>query len=110
MGFMRGEEIMLTLEEVLADAAMAPGFEDAENIGVNSRGAEGQTPLRWMATLGDAAGIRLLLDAGASIDAADNDGNTPLHEAVLCRQTAAARELIDHGADLLLKNNSRATP
>ncbi len=100
---------MLTLEEVLADVASSPGFGTAEKLGVDSRGSEGQTPLHWMATLGDVAGIRLLLEAGAAMDAVDNQGNTPLHEAVACRQTAAARMLVDRGADLYVRNNSGLT-
>ncbi len=95
---------MLTLDEVLADVANAPGFGRGPKIGVHSRGEEGQTPLHWMATLGDASGIRLLIEAGADTDAVDTNGNTPLHVAVSWRQTAAARSLVELGADVLARN------
>ena len=101
---------MLTLEEILSDVAMSPGFSNVGKVGVDSRGDEGQSPLHWMATLGDAVGIRLLVEAGASINAIDNAGNTPLHEAVAWRQTLAARELIEQGADVLLRNGAGLTP
>ena len=101
---------MLTLEEILSDAAMSPSFTSVEKIGVDSRGDDGQSPLHWMATLGDAVAIRLLVGAGASIDAVDNKGNTPLHEAVTWRHTLAARMLIEQGADVLLRNESGLTP
>jgi uncharacterized protein len=93
---------MLTIEEVLTDVAAAPGFSGP--VEINSRGSEGQTPLHWMATLGDATGIELLLRAGAVIDAADSHGNTPLHEAVLCRQHTAVAALLSGGANAHLKN------
>ena len=101
---------MLTLEEILSDAAMSPSFTNVEKVGVDSHGDDGQTPLHWMATLGDAVAIRLLVEAGASINAVDNKGNTPLHEAVTWRHTLAARMLIEQGADMLLRNESGLTP
>ena len=89
---------------------MSPGFNNVKKEGVDSRGDDGQSPLHWMATLGDAIGIRLLVEAGASISAIDNKGNTPLHEAVVWRQTLAARELIELGAEVLLRNTAGLTP
>lgn len=100
---------MLTLEEVLADVAISPGFGKVGRIGVDSRGDGGQSPLHWIATLGDAIGIRLLLDAGANVNAIDNKGNAPLHEAVINRQALAARLLIEHGADVRLRNKAGLT-
>lgn len=95
---------MLTLKEVLDDAAAAPGFEGLPEVGVNSRGSNGETPLHWMATLGDPEGIRLLVSAGAKVNATDSEGNSPLHEAVAMRQTSAVQALIAHGANTQLKN------
>ena len=99
---------MLTIDEVLADVAAAPGFSG--RVEINTRGNEGQTPLHWMATLGDATGIELLVRAGADIDAADSHGNTPLHEAVLCRQHLAVAALLKGGAGVRLKNLAGLTP
>ena len=101
---------MLTLEEILSDVAISPGFGKVGKIDVDSRGDKGQSPLHWMATLGDAVGISLLVEAGANINAMDIKGNTPLHEAVMCRQTSAVRLLIEQGADALLKNEAGFTP
>lgn len=97
---------MLTIEEILADVAISPGFTDVREIGVHSRGRDGQTPLHWMATLGDVVGIRLLLDAGAAIDAMDTNGNTPLHEAVSCRHAPAAQLLFARGANACIPNKT----
>ena len=101
---------MLTIEEVLSDVAASPGFCGVENVGVNSRGRNGESPLHWMATLGDVNGVRLLLEANSSINAADNQGNTPLHEAVASRQTLVVQLLIGKGADLYIRNLAGLTP
>jgi hypothetical protein len=54
--------------------------------------------------------IRLLLDAGAEIEAADKNGATALHRAVRTRCAAAVRCLLDAGANPLVKNKSGSTP
>ena len=54
--------------------------------------------------------IRLLLKAGASIDAQDKNGATPLHRAVRTRCAAAVQCLLDAGADLTIKNKPGSTP
>jgi ankyrin repeat protein len=95
---------MLTLDEVLADVAASPGFEGCTEIGANSRSVSGRTPLHWMATLGDAVGTELLLQAGANIDAVDDEGNTALHEATTSRQQGVVGVLVAHGAQVHLVN------
>ena len=101
---------MLTLKEVLADAADSPGFEGVSNVHVNSRGAEGQTPLHWMAILGDHDAIQLLLQADAELNAQDALGNTALHKAVTSRQHTAVRALLAAGANADTKNNEGISP
>jgi ankyrin repeat protein len=54
--------------------------------------------------------IRLLLDAGAEIEAADKNGATALHRAVRTRCAAAVRCLLDAGANPVAKNKSGSTP
>ncbi len=101
---------MLTLTEVLEDVANSPAFLGAENVGPNTCGQNGKTPLHWMATLGDDQAIRLLADAGAVVDAVDQNGNSPLHESCASRQVAAANMLIGLGANRDLKNHDGLTP
>ena len=95
---------MLTLKEVLDDAIYCPGFKGQSDLSVHSRGSGGETPLHWMATLGDPPAIRLLVEAGADINAADAAGNAALHEAVSRRQVVAVQELLVLGADISLSN------
>ena len=54
--------------------------------------------------------IQLLLDAGAEINAEDQNGATPLHRAVRTRCAAAVRYLLRAGGDPTLKNKSGSTP
>jgi ankyrin repeat protein len=54
--------------------------------------------------------IRLLLKAGASIDAQDRNGATPLHRAVRTRCAAAVKCLLDAGGDPTIRNKPGSTP
>lgn len=51
--------------------------------------------------------VRLLAQAGASVNAKDKDGNTPLHETFL---TDVEEELIKLGADVNARNEDGETP
>lgn len=51
--------------------------------------------------------MRLLVAAGANVNARDNDGNTALHKIFL---TAVAKELLKDGADVNARNNNGETP
>jgi hypothetical protein len=53
--------------------------------------------------------IRLLLKAGAEINAQDKNGATPLHRAVRTRCVAAVKCLLDAGADTTIKNKPGST-
>ncbi len=51
--------------------------------------------------------LRLLVQAGANVNARDNDGNTPLHEIYL---SDVEEELLKLGADVNARNNDGETP
>lgn len=102
---------MLTLDEILDDVTISPGFAGVTQcVGPNSRGLNGETALHWMAYLGDAKAILILLESHADVNAADNEGNTPLHSAVESSQAAAIRTLLGHGADPYTANVKGVTP
>ena len=54
--------------------------------------------------------IRVLLEAGAEINAQDKNGAAPLHRAVRTRCAAAVAFLLKAGSDPLLKNKPGSTP
>ena len=51
--------------------------------------------------------VRLLVEAGANVNARDNEGNTPLHETFL---TEVEEELLKLGADVNARNKDGETP
>ena len=53
--------------------------------------------------------IRLLLEAGADIQAQDKNGATPLHRAVRTRCAEAVKYLLDAGADTTVRNKPGST-
>lgn len=57
------------------------------------------TALGLAAQGGHLEAMGLLLDAGAGIDAPDDDGTTPLMQAIFGMQAAAAQFLLSRGAD-----------
>jgi uncharacterized protein len=57
----------------------------------------GETPLHRAAAFGDADAIRLLLDAGAAIDARDTNGDTPLSWASWHLRPGAILRMLCYG-------------
>ena len=54
--------------------------------------------------------VRFLLEAGAAVDARDNDGKTPLMVAALAGHKEIAEILVAAGADIDAKNSFGWTP
>jgi hypothetical protein len=54
--------------------------------------------------------LRLLLQAGADIDAPDQNGATPLHRAVRNRCAAAVKYLLASGSEPAIRNKPGSTP
>jgi ankyrin repeat protein len=78
------------------------------------RDREGKTAIFAAASylFGDEDGaraecVRLLAQAGANVNARDDDGNTPLHETFL---TDVEEELLKLGADVNARNKDGETP
>ena len=59
-----------------------------------------KTPLHHAAARGDADLCRVLLDAGADVDKANEEGDTPLLLALRAGSVEVARMLMDAGADV----------
>jgi len=57
-------------------------------------------PLHTAATVGNVEIARLLLDAGAELEAGDRDNSTPLHDACVTRKAEMVAFLMERGADV----------
>ena len=68
---------------------------------VNARDQEGSTPLHHAAGFGSTATIKLLLDKGADVNAANRRKSTPLFWAI--HDEAKVRLLLERGADINAK-------
>ena len=73
---------------------------------------DGWTPLHLAVFFGHTEAARLLLAAGAEMNARSRNsiGNTPLHAAVAGGHVEAALFLIDHGADVNARDAGEHTP
>ena len=67
------------------------------------------TPLITAAALGEPEAAQILIDAGANINAVNNDGSTALITAAAFAKTKVAKVLIDAGGDLNIINNDGST-
>ena len=80
---------------------------------VDARDSDGSTPLHCATWKGHPELVALLLDAGADVNARNNNehwGTTPLHAAAHANQAAIAQMLIDHGADLKAEDLTGQSP
>jgi len=90
------------------DIAMVKRALKDDPNAINDRGFMGGTPLHRVCGWGRADLIQLFLDAGADIEALDNEGKTPvlwLASRYGC-EPSLMKLLIDHGADLSKKDKN----
>ena len=90
---------MRTVNEVLMSVAdvLFPG-EEGRPVSLTSRSSEGDTALHVMGWRRDTEGARILIAAGADVDAVGDMDQTPLHVAIMQDDIAMARLLLDAGA------------
>jgi hypothetical protein len=95
----------VTLEQFLLSASevLFP-HRKPRAIDVNAKASDGDTPLHVAAIRGDREAVRLLVEAGAQIDALGDMSCTPLYNAVGHGHHQVARLLLEFGADPNLMN------
>jgi ankyrin repeat protein len=86
-------------------AMLVTGFEpNSVDVGVFG----GRSALHCAAMMGRANVARILLGAGATVDARDSCGRTPLHEAAGGGHLELVHMLLDAGADINARASSPA--
>lgn len=98
------------VDEILDDMADLPEFMGEPRPGVNTAGNYGNRPLKIAAVRGDIRAIDILLQAGAEINARNEDGYTALHHAVSQRHLPAVQRLVEFGASLDAVSDDGFTP
>ena len=81
-----------------------PEFIGIEVLYPNQPGALDDTLLHLAARTGAVEDMRVLISAGADIDAVGDLGNTPLHQAAMMGAADSVRLLLQLGARADLKN------
>lgn len=78
----------------------------------NKRDSQNKTPLHRAVERQDTIDVQALLEAGAGVNARDDDGCTPLHYASqgILRKPAIVQALIQAGADVTIMNPKNEIP
>ncbi|KAJ9101521.1 hypothetical protein QFC20_005214 [Naganishia adeliensis] len=77
---------------------------------VNSKDADGRTPLHWAAMTDNLSILQNILSHHPQVDAQDDSGWTPLMIAASAGQVQAVHELVGAGADVNATNQKGQTP
>ncbi|MEQ1516839.1 MAG: ankyrin repeat domain-containing protein [Usitatibacteraceae bacterium] len=81
-----------------------PGQHDPPQVTVATRSSEGDTPLHVAAWRDDVVGAKLILDAGADVNALGDMDQSPLHVAITRRNVELISLLLGAGADPLVRS------
>ena len=79
-------------------------------VRINAQNNNGETALKLACLYQQQDSVRALLEAGSSLNIADDKGNTCLHSVVMgCCSKKIIRKIIDHGADVNATNKEHHT-
>lgn len=90
-----------TLEDVLhsVSSVMFPAELGEKQVFIDSRDVEGDTPLHVMVLREDLYGAKILIEAGADVNAVGDMGETPLHVALTNENEELTELLLNSEAD-----------
>ncbi|KAM6509564.1 hypothetical protein FALCPG4_017216 [Fusarium falciforme] len=80
------------------------------HLGQNDRDGEGKTQLHRAALSGNIYQVRLLLNAGVSVETQDHLGDTPLHSGAKAQNVAIVELILKFGANIDAKNHLGRAP
>ena len=98
--------VTAAVSEQLQNWLLDQGFELTN---LNSRIANGMTPLMQAALMAETAFVRVLLEAGADVDLLNNDMNNALWFACVSESAEIIALLIEHGININNSNVNGAT-
>lgn len=119
LGLQASEEPVRVLgshDQPIHDAARLGSGKDVEQIlktnpaARDVRTQQGSTPLHLAATNPDLGPLKVLIAAGADVNARDNDGLTPLHMTAYTQSGKQAELLLQAGSDPFAKTNAGRDP
>ena len=89
-----------SLEDILASCSdtLYPAEMGAAPVSLNSRDCDGDTPLHVMLWRDDLYAVKLLIEAGADVNAVGDMSETPLHVAFRKQNLNAVKALLAAGA------------
>ncbi len=90
--------------------AMFPLLDTPPKIDIHTRDAEDESVLHYACTWGNLRAVRLLVEAGANIDALQEMDKTPLHYAAAYQFLDIVEYLVGKGADPSRKDAFGYTP
>jgi hypothetical protein len=99
-----------TVGDVLGRINDVVEFGGADLTSVNQMGFFGNSPLAIAAGWGDLDAVRLLIEAGADVNARGEDGDTALHRAIMFGHADVAKVLIENNASTDERNDDGLTP
>lgn len=99
-----------SLESVLDAVRTVVEFSELPITSIEQKGFFGNTPLIVAAGWGNSDAVRILLDAGANINATGEDRDTALHRAVAVEALDVVQMLIDRGASVEMADAFGDTP
>ena len=96
---------MRSLDDILREVESVPDYSGHKAASVHYKNGWGDTPLHIVSNWGDCEAIKILIEAGADINAPGETGFTPLHCATEQNHTEAVALLLSLGAEVVQDAN-----
>jgi ankyrin repeat protein len=112
VGVTDSEKLIIKAAKV-GDVTKVQELLHADSALVTAKDRDGSTPLHCASWKGHTEVVRVLIDAGADVQARNGNthwGDTPLHAAAHGNRRAVAELLLECGAPLDVKNSNGNTP